>query len=78
MGAQRPPIDFQVDLDLADPTLKFEAQCLIGAYGDSADVIAAQRSDASFCAGDQVSGLRWLTIFKIIAMSHIDGERDET
>jgi len=58
-----------------DHVLSVDAERLVKEHGDQADVVAAQLADASFRSGDEVTGFRWIKIFRLIAASHIHRER---
>jgi len=53
-----------------DHELSRDADRLIGEHGAEADNVAARRADSLFRDGDMLGGVRWLRIFRRIAMAH--------
>ena len=47
-----------------------DADQLISEHGEDADNVAARRADSLFRDGDLTGGVRWLKIFRRIAMAH--------
>jgi hypothetical protein len=47
-----------------------DADHLISEHGEEADNVAARRADSLFREGDLLGGVRWLKIFRRIAMAH--------
>ena len=47
-----------------------DADQLISDHGEDADNVAARRADSLFRDGDLSGGVRWLKIFRRIAMVH--------
>ena len=47
-----------------------DADQLIIEHGEEADNVAARRADTLFRDGDLLGGVRWLKIFRRIAMAH--------
>jgi hypothetical protein len=59
-----------------DHVVLADAERLVAAHGDQADIVAAQLADSSFRAGDETAGVRWIKIFRLIAASHIRHARE--
>lgn len=59
--------------DATDDTndLLKDVYLLVSEHGEDADIVAAQRADSFFYAGDAISGTRWLNIFRMIARSYL-------
>ena len=68
MRSERPVKTRKVDqLELPLP----EEAAALGALADEdAACVAARRADALFGSGDTVGGMRWLKLFRKLAMSH--------
>jgi len=53
-----------------DYQLTRDADQLISEHGEEADKVAARRADTLFRDGDLMGGVRWLKIFRRIALAH--------